>query len=119
MPEVGVYDSPEVNAFATGPSRKRSLVAVSTGILRSMDRRELEGVLAHEVSHIANGDMVTMTRESMVGALRRLMATQNAVDTSNPELASFKIAGGTRGFLHLFATHPPLELRIAALQGAR
>ena len=61
MPEVGFYDSPELNAFATGPSRNRSLVAVSTGLLRSMQRDEVEGVLAHEVSHIANGDMVTMT----------------------------------------------------------
>lgn len=61
LPEVGIYDSPEVNAFATGPSRRRSLVAVSSGLLRSMDRQEVEGVLAHEVSHIANGDMVTMT----------------------------------------------------------
>ena len=61
MPEVGVYDSPEVNAFATGPSKSRSLVAVSTGLLRSMRPNEVEGVLAHEVAHIANGDMVTMT----------------------------------------------------------
>ena len=61
MPEVGVYDSAEVNAFATGPSRSRSLVAVSSGLLRSMRREEVEGVLAHEVSHIQNGDMVTMT----------------------------------------------------------
>jgi heat shock protein HtpX len=61
MPEVGIYNSPEVNAFATGPSKKRSLVAVSTGILRSMKKNELEAVLAHEVSHIGNGDMVTMT----------------------------------------------------------
>ena len=61
MPEVGVYDSPEVNAFATGPSKNRSLVAVSTGLLRTMGRSEVEGVLAHELSHVANGDMVTMT----------------------------------------------------------
>jgi heat shock protein HtpX len=61
MPEVGIYDSPEVNAFATGPSKSRSLVAVSSGLLRSMRREEVEGVLAHEVAHIANGDMVTMT----------------------------------------------------------
>jgi heat shock protein HtpX len=61
MPEVGVYDSPEVNAFATGPSKSRSLVAVSSGLLRAMRRDEVEGVLAHEVAHIANGDMVTMT----------------------------------------------------------
>jgi heat shock protein HtpX len=61
MPEVGIYDSPEVNAFATGPSKSRSLVAVSSGLLRSMRQDEVEGVLAHEVAHIANGDMVTMT----------------------------------------------------------
>lgn len=61
MPEVGYYESPEVNAFATGPSKSRSLVAVSTGLLRTMNRAEVEGVLAHEVSHIGNGDMVTMT----------------------------------------------------------
>ncbi len=61
MPEVGIYDSPEVNAFATGPSKKRSLVAVSTGLIREMDDAAIEGVIAHEVAHIANGDMVTMT----------------------------------------------------------
>jgi heat shock protein HtpX len=61
MPEVGIYDSPEVNAFATGPSKKSSLVAVSSGLMRSMRHEEIEGVLAHEVSHIQNGDMVTMT----------------------------------------------------------
>jgi heat shock protein HtpX len=60
MPEVGFYESPEVNAFATGPSKSRSLVAVSSGLLRGMRRDEVEGVLAHEVAHIANGDMVTM-----------------------------------------------------------
>jgi heat shock protein HtpX len=61
MPEVGIYQSPEVNAFATGPSKKRSLVAVSTGLLYEMDDAAIEGVIAHEVAHIANGDMVTMT----------------------------------------------------------
>jgi len=61
MPEVGVFDSPEVNAFATGASRNKALVAVSTGLLRSMDRREAEAVLGHEVSHVANGDMITLT----------------------------------------------------------
>lgn len=60
MPEVAVYDAPEVNAFATGMSRNASLVAVSTGLLRSMSRAEAEAVLGHEVSHAANGDMVTM-----------------------------------------------------------
>ena len=61
MPEVGIYDAPEINAFATGPSRNNSLVAVSTGLLRSMTRDEAEAVLGHEISHVANGDMVTMT----------------------------------------------------------
>lgn len=61
MPEVGVYDSPEINAFATGPTKNRSLVAVSSGLMQHFNEEELEGVLAHEVSHIANGDMVTMT----------------------------------------------------------
>ncbi len=61
LPEVGVYKSGEVNAFATGPSKKRSLVAVSTGLLETMERREVEAVLGHEIGHIANGDMVTMT----------------------------------------------------------
>jgi heat shock protein HtpX len=189
-PEVGVYDSPEVNAFATGPSKKRSLVAVSSGLLRNMTRDEVQGVLAHEVSHIGNGDMVTMTllqgvvnafvmflarivahvvrqsldsryadavafmvmivlqvvlgilgslvvaafsrhrefradaggaalagRGAMVGALRRLQATVERVDVSQPALASFKIAGG-RSFLQLFSTHPPLQERIARLEGA-
>ena len=61
MPEVGIFDSPEPNAFATGASRNSALVAVSTGLLRNMRREEVEAVLGHEVSHVANGDMVTLT----------------------------------------------------------
>jgi heat shock protein HtpX len=61
MPEVGVFDSPEPNAFATGASRNKALVAVSTGLLQKMRRDEVEAVLGHEVSHVANGDMVTLT----------------------------------------------------------
>jgi len=60
MPDVAIYDSEEVNAFATGPTRSSSLVAVSTGLLNSMSWDEVEGVLGHEIAHIANGDMVTM-----------------------------------------------------------
>jgi heat shock protein HtpX len=60
MPDVAMYDSEEVNAFATGPTRSSSLVAVSTGLLRSMSWDEVEGVLGHEIAHVANGDMVTM-----------------------------------------------------------
>jgi heat shock protein HtpX len=198
MPEVGIYDSPEVNAFATGPSKKRSLVAVSSGLFRAMSKQEIEGVLAHEVTHIANGDMVTMTliqgvvnafvlylshivaaiarsaissrdgedrgpsflgvivsqlvfiaaqiafgligsmitawfsrtrefradaggaslagRGSMAAALRRLLAFKDQVDTSNRQMATLKIAGG-KSLMMLLATHPPLEERIAALEG--
>ncbi len=61
MPEVGIYESPEMNAFATGPSKSNSLVAVSSGLVKSLDRGELEAVIGHEVAHIANGDMVTLT----------------------------------------------------------
>jgi heat shock protein HtpX len=190
MPEVGIYDSGEVNAFATGPSKKRSLVAVSSGLMRSMRHDEIEGVLAHEVAHIGNGDMVTMTllqgvinafvmflarliahfvarsderngggmyflvvivlqiglgilgslvtawfsrhrefradyggaslagKPQMLGALRRLAANREAVDTSQPALATLKI-NGTRGWMVFFSTHPPLEQRIAALERAQ
>lgn len=60
MPEVGIFESPEVNAFATGMSRNSSLVAVSTGLLYTMTREEAEAVIGHEVAHVANGDMVTL-----------------------------------------------------------
>jgi len=60
-PEVGVYQSPELNAFATGPSKGNALVAVSSGLLSNMNPDELDGVIGHEMSHIANGDMITMT----------------------------------------------------------
>ena len=60
MPEVGIYDAPDVNAFATGMSKNSSLIAVSTGLLRQLTHEEVEAVLAHEVSHAANGDMVTL-----------------------------------------------------------
>ncbi|WP_340620338.1 protease HtpX [Xenorhabdus siamensis] len=61
MPQVAIYDAPDINAFATGARRNASLVAVSTGLLNNMSRDEAEAVIAHEISHIANGDMVTMT----------------------------------------------------------
>jgi heat shock protein HtpX len=79
MPEVGIYQSPEVNAFATGPTRNNSLVAVSSGLLSSMDKKSVEGVLGHEIAHVANGDMVTMTLlqgvvNAFVMALARIIA---------------------------------------------
>ena len=195
LPQVGYYDSDEVNAFATGPTKSRSLVAVSAGLLRRMGRSEVEGVLAHEVAHIANGDMVTMTliqgvinaiamflarilafavtsalrsrddrsgggwmqfilvqvfqvvlsllgsivvcwfsrwrefradaggaafssRNNMVGALRALQNfhEQPATAAGSPAFQALKINGQPRGFLRLFATHPPLEERIARLE---
>jgi len=60
MPEVAIYPSPDLNAFATGANRNKALVAVSSGLLQRMDRREVEAVLGHEISHVANGDMVTL-----------------------------------------------------------
>lgn len=195
MPEVGYYESPEVNAFATGPSRSRSLVAASTGLLNSMDQSQIEGVLGHECAHIANGDMVTMTliqgvvnafvmffarivamaltqggsrdenrspfayymlvqlfqivfsvfgmivicwfsrwrefradaggaryagREKMISALHALQAYhERGLDQAGkqqPAFQSLKISGSTNAFLSLFATHPPLEERIARLE---
>lgn len=79
LPAVGIYRSPELNAFATGASQKRALVAVSTGLIQSMSETELRAVLAHEISHIRNGDMVTMTLlQGLVNAfvlfLSRLLA---------------------------------------------
>ena len=80
FPEVGIYEKKELNAFATGPSKKRSLVACSRGLLSSMDKEELEGVLGHEIAHIKNGDMVTMTLlqgliNTMVLLAARLLTT--------------------------------------------
>ncbi len=195
MPEVGIYNSQEVNAFATGPSKSRALVAVSTGLLQRMDRSEMEGVLGHEISHVANGDMVTMTlvqgvinafvlffarviafaivqamrgrddrgggwglqfiitivlqivlsilgamvvaafsrwrefradagsarlagRQNMISALEALRRTTQLVDTRQQAVATLKISGTMRrGLARLFATHPPLEERIARLRG--
>lgn len=98
MPEVGIYESPEVNAFATGPSKKRSLVAVSSGLLRTMRREEVEGVLAHEVAHIQNGDMVTMTLiQGVVNAfvlfLARVIAfaVRQGSDSRNAYFLSFLV----------------------------
>jgi heat shock protein HtpX len=84
IPEVGIYDSPELNAFATGPSRSNSLVAVSTGLLRSMNKDEVEGVIGHEVAHIANGDMVTMTLiQGVMNALVMFISRVLAYAVSN------------------------------------
>ncbi|HVF34781.1 MAG TPA: protease HtpX [Candidatus Saccharimonadia bacterium] len=190
MPEVAIYDAPEMNAFATGMNKNNALVAVSTGLLRGMERREVEAVLGHEISHVANGDMITLTliqgvvntfviflarivgsivdsalrgnrggsggigyfvtvmvaqvvlgvfasmivawfsrrrefradaggaklegRDAMAAALARLGG--NPAPTTLPkEVQAFGISGKIG---NLFATHPPLEERIAALRAS-
>jgi heat shock protein HtpX len=83
MPEVGIYNSPEINAFATGPSRSRALVAVSAGLLNNMRQPEIEGVLGHEMTHIVNGDMVTMTLiQGIVNAFAMFLARVLAIALS-------------------------------------
>lgn len=191
MPEVGVFNTPEPNAFATGMNKNSALVAVSTGLLQNMNADEVEAVLGHEISHVANGDMVTMAlmqgvvntfvyffatiighvidrtvfktergygpayyitqmvaqvvlgilasmlvmwfsryrefradagganlagREKMISALRALQRGHEAQDLPG-QLAAFGINGG--GWNKLFMSHPPLEVRIAALQNNR
>lgn len=115
-PEVAVFDSPEVNAFATGMSRNNALVAVSTGLLRSMSQDEAEAVLGHEVAHIANGDMVTMALiqgvlNTFVIFLSRMVA--NAIDAF---LGGDEEEGeGGLGFLGYMAVTIVLELVLGFL----
>lgn len=197
MPQVGIYHSPEVNAFATGPTQKKSLVAVSSGLLNRMNEDELRAILGHEISHIANGDMVTMTllqgvvnafvmflarilayaismsgksktssrtsnpgsyflfvylfeilfmilgslivaaysryrefradqggaslagKQAMISALQSLRTLSEIKDPQqeNSPLAAFKITDSKKkGLIRFFASHPPLEERIARLQ---
>jgi len=85
MPQVGIYRSNEVNAFATGPTQSRSLVAVSSGLLQRMKDDEVKAILAHEISHIANGDMITMTLLQGV-----LMERENLIACAKGEEASKK-----------------------------
>ena len=192
MPQIGIYQSGEVNAFATGATRNSSLVAVSSGLLQEMNHDEIEGVLAHEMAHIANGDMVTMTllqgvinafvmffarvaafavqramgreeiggiayfvtmivfeiffsilaslvvmkfsrwreygadlggakystKGKMIAALQKLESLQSRVDTSQKSFATMKISDKPAGMWRLWASHPPLQDRIMALQKA-
>ena len=194
MPEVAVFASPQPNAFATGASKNNALVAVSTGLLENMRPDEVRAVLGHEIGHVANGDMVTLTliqgvvntfviffariigsivdravfrsengngigffvvtmiaqvvlgigasmivmwfsrhrefradaagaqlagRDNMIGALERLKAATKMPETMPETLVAFGISSGMRqGLSALFASHPPLDTRIAALRGA-
>jgi heat shock protein HtpX len=189
MPEVWVYESPDPNAFATGPSKNNSMVAVSTGLLENLKEDEVQAVLAHEMGHVYNGDMFTTTvlaglmntfvyfvsmlvrrffaerdqeglgfalsivvqmvlgflamipvmwhsrhrefgadafsakvygKNTMISALRGIerwvsRTQMEASNTADP-LVTFKIAGTTGGIMRLFASHPPMEERIAALE---
>lgn len=107
MPEVGIYDSPEVNAFATGPTKSRALVAVSTGLLHRMRDDEVDGVLGHEVAHIANGDMVTMTLiQGVVNAfamfLARIIAYAISMVSSRGDRDESPVMGGFVYHLSVF-----------------
>ena len=193
MPEVAIYDAPDINAFATGWNRNSALVAVSTGLLNNMSQDEAEAVLGHEISHVANGDMVTLTlvqgvlntfviflsrvigyivdrvllknergqgigffvatfaaqmvlgvlasmvvawfsrhrefradaggadlagRQKMIAALERLK--MNHEQSALPaQMSAFGISGGGGGLMALFMSHPPLDVRIAALRAAQ
>lgn len=187
MPEVWIYDAPDPNAFATGPGKNNSMVAVSTGLLNTLNEREVRAVLAHEMGHVYNGDMFTTTvlaglmntfvyfisrwvsrqvaernamlafgvyiflqivlsflamipiswfsrrrefgadafsakaygKDAMISALQGIdrWVTRTQMEYSTQDaLATMKISGQSGGFLSLFATHPPIEERIAALQ---
>ncbi|MEP7117349.1 MAG: protease HtpX [Acidobacteriota bacterium] len=120
MPEVGIYESPEVNAFATGPSKSRSLVAVSSGLLRGMDRNEIEGVLAHEMSHIKNGDMVTMTLiQGVVNAFVMFAATvvANIVRQALQGNRDSRDGGGGGGYMIEFMVRMVLQVAFGILGG--
>lgn len=189
MPEVWLYNSPDPNAFATGPSKNNSMVAVSTGLLENLKEDEVKAVLAHEMGHVYNGDMFATTvlaglmntfvyyiamwvrrffaerdqaalgfglslvlqiivsilasiliswfsrrrefaadefsakvygKQSMIAALQSIDRWVNRAQfeySAQDALATMKIAGKSSGIMHLFATHPPIEARIAALEG--
>jgi heat shock protein HtpX len=188
MPEVWVYDSPDPNAFATGPSKNNSMVAVSTGLLQNLKEGEVKAVLAHEMGHVYNGDMFATTvlaglmntfvyyiamlvrrffgerdqamlgfglsivlqivmsilasvviswfsrrrefgadafaakvygKDSMINALKAIDRWVNRAQfeyTTQDALATMKISGKSGGMMSLFSTHPPIEVRIAALE---
>ncbi len=102
MPEVALYDSPDPNAFATGMFRNDALVAVSTGLLRAMDRREVDAVLAHEISHVANGDMVTLTL--IQGVLNTFVLFIARIIASQFDRGRFMIYIGLQMVFGLFAS---------------
>src|SRR5437016_6280458 len=107
LPEVGIYESEEVNAFATGPTKSRALVAVSTGLLERMGSEQVAGVLGHEITHIANGDMVTMTLiQGVINAFVMFLARVLAFVVSQAMRSRDDDRGGSYFlqymFIHLF-----------------
>lgn len=103
MPQVGVFSSKEMNAFATGFSKKHSLIAVSTALLQKMDPQELEGVIAHEMAHICNGDMVTMTLlQGVVNAFVMFLARILAYAASGLGKSRNESSSGSVASYHLF-----------------
>lgn len=102
MPEVAIYDAPDMNAFATGARRDAALVAVSTGLLRGMRRDEVEAVLAHEVSHVANGDMVTMALLQGVLNAFVIFFSRALARIADTALSRGEERRGPSGFYYLF-----------------
>jgi heat shock protein HtpX len=113
MPEVALYDAPEMNAFATGMTKNSSLVAVSSGLLASMDREQVDTVLGHEISHVANGDMVTMAL--IQGVLNTFVIfLARVIGTLVDRALSGNRDGGGGGFAY-FAIVMVLQLVLGAL----
>ncbi|MBY5991058.1 protease HtpX [Ferrimonas balearica] len=110
MPEVAIYSGPEMNAFATGPSRNNSLVAVSTGLMYGMNRDEVEAVLAHEVSHVANGDMVTMALIQGVVNTFVIFAARLIAGTVSNVLSSDEDSGQEASYMTYMVVSIVLEI---------
>jgi heat shock protein HtpX len=116
MPEVAIYPSPEINAFATGMNRNKALVAVSTGLLENLDRDEAEAVLGHEVSHVANGDMVTLALIQGVLNTFVILIARLVANLINAFLSSDEEEGeGGLGWLGYMAVTIVLELALGIL----
>jgi heat shock protein HtpX len=109
MPEVAIYESPDLNAFATGMKKNAALVAVSTGLLQNMSKDEVEAVLAHEISHVACGDMVTLALIQGVLNTFVILLSRLAAGVINNFLSSNKESGG-RGFFGYMAVTIVLEM---------
>jgi heat shock protein HtpX len=109
MPEVAIYNAPDMNAFATGMKRDDALVAVSSGLLQNMNKDEVEGVLAHEISHVANGDMVTLTLIQGVLNTFVIFLSRMVAGVINSSLSQNREGGGL-GFLGYMAVTIFLEL---------